>query len=113
VGTWAARPSWHTAKGRESSGQSISYIRNMLLCAVALTALLVIGGVEQNPGPGVEVDNTLQVLCSGCERNLKLGTQCDVCVDAGSTTAVETSRSKWRTAGSGAVIDADGTGFVN
>jgi hypothetical protein len=50
----------------------------MLLCAVALTALLVIGGVEQNPGPGVEVDNSLQILCSGCERNLKSGTQCDV-----------------------------------
>jgi hypothetical protein len=33
-------------------------------------------------------------------------------VDAGSTT-VWTSRSKWRTAGSGAVIDADGTGFVD
>jgi hypothetical protein len=78
VGTWAARTSWHTAQGRESSGQSISYIRNMLLCAVALTALLVIGEVEQNPGRGVEVDNTLQVLCSGCERNLKSGTQCDV-----------------------------------
>jgi hypothetical protein len=67
----------------------------MLLCAAALTALLVIGGVEENPGPGVEVDNSLQVLCSGCERNLKSGTQCDV----------------W-TAGSGTVIDADGTGFV-
>jgi hypothetical protein len=51
----------------------------MLLCAAALTALLVISGVEQNPGPGVEVDNSLQVLCSGCERNLKSGTQCDMC----------------------------------
>jgi hypothetical protein len=35
----------------------------MLLCAATLTALLVIGGVEQNPGPGVEIDNSLQVLC--------------------------------------------------
>jgi hypothetical protein len=41
--------------------------------------LLVIGGVEQNPGPGVEAENRLQVLCSGCDRNLKSGTQCDVC----------------------------------
>jgi methionyl-tRNA synthetase len=46
----------------------------MLLCAVALTVLL-----EQNPGPGVVAENSLQVLCSGCERNLKSGTQCDMC----------------------------------
>jgi hypothetical protein len=50
----------------------------MLLCAAALTALLVIGGVEQNPGPGVEAENNLQILYSGCERNLKSGIQCDV-----------------------------------
>jgi hypothetical protein len=35
------------------------------------------------------------------------------CVDAGFTRAVQTSRLKWLTAGSGAVIGADGTGFVN
>jgi hypothetical protein len=50
----------------------------MLLCAATLTALLVIGGVEQNPGPGVEVENRLQILCNGCERNLKWGIQCDM-----------------------------------
>jgi hypothetical protein len=79
VGSWTARTSWRTAQGRESNGKSISYIRNMLLCAAALTALLAIGGVEQNSGPGVEVDNSLQVLCTGCERNLKPVTQCDMC----------------------------------
>jgi hypothetical protein len=79
VGSWNAKTSWRTAQGRESNAQSISYIRNMLLCAVALTALLVIDGVEQNPEPGVEADNSLQVLCSGRERNLKSGTQCDMC----------------------------------
>jgi hypothetical protein len=51
----------------------------MLLCAVTLTALLIIGRVEQNPGSGVEVENTLHVLCSRFERNLKLGTRCDMC----------------------------------
>jgi hypothetical protein len=49
------------------------------LCAAALAMLLVIGGVEQNPGPGVEGENIMQVLCSGCDRNLKLGTQCETC----------------------------------
>jgi hypothetical protein len=65
VDTWAARTSWLTAQGRESNGQAISYISNMLLCAATLTALSVIGGVRQNPGPGVEVENSLQILCSG------------------------------------------------
>jgi hypothetical protein len=47
----------------------------MILCAAVLAVLLVIG-VELNPGP---VDNIVQVLCTGCDRNLKSGTQCDSC----------------------------------
>jgi len=46
--------------------------------AVTLVVLLVIGGVEKNPGPFVEAENIMQVLCSRCNRNLKSGTQCDV-----------------------------------
>jgi hypothetical protein len=65
----AARTSWRTSQGRGGNGQAISYIGCMLLCAATLTVLLVIGGVEQNPGPGVEAENSLQLLCSGCERN--------------------------------------------
>jgi hypothetical protein len=52
---------------------------NMLLCVAALTILLVSGGVDQNPGPGVEAENSLQVLCSVCKKHLKSGTQCDMC----------------------------------
>ena len=48
------------------------------VCAMMLVVLLVIGGVEKNPGPVVEAVNIIQVLCSGCNRNLKSGTQCDV-----------------------------------
>jgi rRNA maturation endonuclease Nob1 len=51
----------------------------MLLCAAALSVLLLIGGVEQNPGPGVEAESSLQIVCSGCDRILKSGTQCDMC----------------------------------
>jgi hypothetical protein len=36
----------------------------------------MIGGVELNPGP---VDNVMQVLSSGCDRNVKSGTQCESC----------------------------------
>jgi hypothetical protein len=51
----------------------------MLLCAVIVNVLLVIGKVEQNPGPGVKVENSLLVLCSGCERNLKSEIQWNMC----------------------------------
>jgi hypothetical protein len=34
------------------------------------------GRVELNPG---STDNIVQVACSGCNRTLKLGTQCDKC----------------------------------
>ena len=44
-----------------------------------LATLLVNGGVEQNSGPAVEEWNITQVLCSGCDRNLKSGMQCDTC----------------------------------
>jgi hypothetical protein len=36
----------------------------MILCAAVLAVLLVIGGVELNPGPA---DNILLVLCSDCD----------------------------------------------
>jgi hypothetical protein len=67
----------------------------MLLCAATLTALLVIGGVEQNPGPGVEVKNSLQILYSGCERNLKLETQCNMCGRCGNVKVKMTDSGKW------------------
>jgi hypothetical protein len=78
VGTWAARTTWRTTQGRDSNGQATSYIGNMLLCAAALTVLLLMGGVEQNPGPGVETECSLQVLCSEGDRILKSETQCDM-----------------------------------
>jgi hypothetical protein len=57
--------------------------------------LIVIGGVEKNPGPGVEAEKIMQVVCSECDRNLKSGTQCDT-MDAGSITAVVMLKLKCR-----------------
>ncbi|PNF18175.1 hypothetical protein B7P43_G01827 [Cryptotermes secundus] len=48
----------------------------MMLCATVIATLLIIGGVELNPGP---VDNIVQVTCNGCHRTLKSGTQCATC----------------------------------
>jgi len=42
---------------------------------MTLAVVLVIDGVEKNPGPGVEAEKISQVLCSWCNRNLKSGTQ--------------------------------------
>jgi hypothetical protein len=46
----------------------------MILCAEVIATLLVIRGVELNHGP---VDSIVQVLCSGWDRNLNSGTQCE------------------------------------
>ena len=47
-----------------------------ILCAAVLATSLMIGRVEVNPG---HVENLVQVLCSGCDRNIKSGIQCESC----------------------------------
>jgi len=46
------------------------YIGPMILCTAVLATLLMIGGLELNPGP---VDNIVQVLCSGCDKEPEIG----------------------------------------
>jgi hypothetical protein len=50
-----------------------------MLSFVILTVLLLIGGIEQNPGPAAEMENTVRILYSGYGRNLKSGIQCELC----------------------------------
>jgi hypothetical protein len=76
----------------------------MILFATTLAVLLVIGGVEKNPGPGVEAEKIIQVVRSRCHRNLKSGTQCDTC---GSVTDVVMLKLKWRRDGNGSVMSVD------
>ena len=78
VGTWAARTVWHV-QSRNINRQVRSYLANTCLRAAVLAILLVIGRVEQNPGPGVEDESFMQVNCSACNRILKSGTQCNTC----------------------------------
>jgi hypothetical protein len=47
-----------------------TYMEPMILYAAVEATLLMIGGVELNPGP---VDNIVQVLCSGCDKALEFG----------------------------------------
>jgi len=44
-----------------------------------LAVLLMIGGIQQNPVPVVEVKNTARLLCTLCGRNLNSGMQCELC----------------------------------
>jgi len=82
MGTWAER----TSMGCEDlmvyctrKWLSDILLRNYdSVCAMTLALLLVIDGAEKNPGPVVGTENSMQVLCSGCNRNLKSGTQCDM-----------------------------------
>ena len=42
-----------------------------MLCATTSAVLLVICGVQKNPGTGVEAEKILHVVRSGCDINLK------------------------------------------
>ena len=73
-GDWAARFSWRSAEDHVGTSGGKIYLGPMILCAAVLATLLMVGGVELNPGP---IENKVQVLCSGCDRNLNSGTQCE------------------------------------
>ena len=79
---------------------------SMILCVTNLAVLLVIDGVEKNPGPGVEAEKILQVLCSRSNRNLNQKFNV-TCVDVGSITAVVILKLKWQRAENGSVISVD------
>ena len=79
LGVWAGRVSCRASrkKARKQVAGCVNiYLVETFLCAAVITALLMIGGVEQNPGP---VDNIVRVLCKVFDRNLESGTQCDCC----------------------------------
>jgi hypothetical protein len=80
VGTWAGRYSWRGFSRRgDANGTSGNCLGLTVLSSMVLVVLLIIGGVEQNPGPDVEVENTVRLSCTGCDRNLKSGIQCELC----------------------------------
>ena len=72
--SWAMRTSWRNAQW---NGRVIFCLGTMILCTTTLAVLLVFGGVGKNPGPGVEAEKIVQVLCIRCDRNLIPGIQCD------------------------------------
>ena len=90
MGTWAGIFSWRGVPRRGDANRMTGDFSGwMVLYSMVLAVLLMIGGAEQNPGPVVEVENTVQLLCTGCGRNLKLGIQCELCGDVGVIIVVE------------------------
>ncbi|KAK7792259.1 hypothetical protein R5R35_000066 [Gryllus longicercus] len=79
IGAWAARFSSCGAPAPSASLTGNGAAAGAAaLCATTNAVLLLIGGVEPNPGPEVEV-NAIRILCSGCNNNLKSGKQCELC----------------------------------
>ena len=102
LGTWAARFSWRSAVGLVGTRGGKICVEPMILCAAVLATLLVIGGVELNSGP---VENTVKILCSVCDRNLKLGIVNRV--DGGILTAEEMLSFKFARVENGTATDVD------
>jgi hypothetical protein len=65
VGTWAARVWRRSAVGQVRTKEGKTDTGKMILYAMVIATLLIIGGVELNPGP---VENIMQVTCKGCNR---------------------------------------------
>jgi hypothetical protein len=63
----------------DANGTTADCLGLSVLSFMVLAVLLIIGGVEQNPGPVLEVENTVRLLCTGCSRYLKSGIQCELC----------------------------------
>lgn len=101
VGTWAGRQSWRGVSRRgDANGTTGDCLGFTVLSSTVLALLLIIGGIEQNPGPDVEVENTVRLICTGCNRNLKSGIQCELCgrwyhYSCGNVKAVAAERGNW------------------
>jgi hypothetical protein len=60
VGTWTGRFLWRgVSKHGDANGTTGDCLGLTVLSSMFLAVLQIIGGVEQNPGPVVEVENTV------------------------------------------------------
>ena len=79
VGTWAGRCTWRGVfRHGDANGTTGDCLGLTVLSSMVLALILIIGGVEKNPGPVLEVVNTVRLLCTGCGRNLKSVIQCEL-----------------------------------
>jgi len=101
VGTYAWRLSWLGKPRRGDANETTgSCLGLTVLIWMILAVLLMIGGIQQNPVPVVEVENTARLLCTLCGRNLNSGMQCELCgrlyhYSCGSIKAQVSERENW------------------
>jgi hypothetical protein len=80
VGTCVVRcSSRDMLRRREVNGTTSDCLGLTVLSSMILSVLLMTGGIEQNPGPAAEVENTIGLLCAGCSENRKSGIQYELC----------------------------------
>jgi hypothetical protein len=63
----------------DANGKTGDCVVLMVLSSRVLAASLMIGGIEQNPGPVEELENTVRLLRTGCGTNLKTGIKWELC----------------------------------
>ena len=72
MGTWFGRFSWRgVSRSGDAKRTTGDCLELTVLCSMILAVLLIVGGTEQNTGPVVEVGNSVQLLCTGTDRNIK------------------------------------------
>ena len=76
VDTWAGRFSWHDVLRRgDANGTTGECLGLTVISSMTSSVLLMIGGIEQNPGPVVVVENNVRISCAWWSMNLKSGIQ--------------------------------------
>jgi hypothetical protein len=121
VGTWAGRFSWRGVAWRGVAWRGVAWrgvawrvvsklsdaigttgecLGFTMVSSMILVVLLIIGGIEQNPGPIAEVKNIVRILCTGCAGNQNSGIQCEMCgrwyhYSCGNVKAQTVERENW------------------
>ena len=78
----------------------------MILYPTALAVLLVIVGVEKNPGPAVEAEKIFK-FCVAVATEISIRELSVTRVEVSSLTSVVTLKLKWRREGNGSVINVE------
>jgi hypothetical protein len=73
VDTWAGRYSWRGMPRRGEANGTTGEWLGLTVLSSTVSAVLLIGGIEQNPVPVEEVENTVRLICTRCSKNLKSG----------------------------------------
>ena len=58
-------------RGVDANGTTDESLGLTVQISMILSVLLMFGGIEQNTGPVMEVENNVQLLCAWYGRNLK------------------------------------------